>query len=78
MRIPRLWQQLFVTTGIAALGLVLALGLVANAETKREPKLDTAAIEKKLNEVLSNQALILQRLDELKAELQIVKVRATR
>ena len=78
MRIPRLWQRLFVTTSIAALGLVLAWGLVANAETKREPKLDTVAIEKKLNEVLSNQALILQRLDELKAELQIVKVRATR
>ena len=78
MRIPPLRQRFPVTTGIAVLGLALACGLLASAETKREPKLDTAAIEKKLNEVLSNQALILQRLDELKTELQIVKVRATR
>jgi len=62
----------------AALGLALASGHFAAAETKRESKLDSTAIEKKLNEILSNQTLILKRLDELKEEVQIVKIRATR
>ncbi|MBI4342161.1 MAG: hypothetical protein HY599_02200 [Candidatus Omnitrophica bacterium] len=34
-------------------------------------------LEAKLNEILENQQKILKRLDEVMAELQIVKIRAT-
>ncbi|MBI3323982.1 MAG: hypothetical protein HYZ92_01740 [Candidatus Omnitrophica bacterium] len=63
---------------LAAGGLFTAAHLASGAETKREPKLDTAAIERKLNEILNNQTAILQQLDAMMEELKIIKVRATR
>ena len=45
--------------------------------TSQPGKADLAHIESKLDELLANQHTILQKLDEMKDELQIIKVRAT-
>ena len=38
----------------------------------------TAAFDAKLNKIVSNQEQILQKLDDMAAQIQIVKIRATR
>ncbi|GEM_PF-1773048 len=43
-----------------------------------EPKLNTQALEKKLDRVLANQQTMLERLDAMTEELHIIKIRATR
>ena len=69
---------------VAVVGLVGSLwmlqGLVDAQTTKRTkgPMVDAAAIDKKLETILENQQLILQRMDAVLEELRIVKVRCTR
>ena len=46
-------------------------------EQTAEQKIDQKALEKKLDQILENQQKILKRFDEVMAELQIVKTRAT-
>lgn len=45
---------------------------------KAEALASDAAIKKKLDEILANQATILQKLDAMTEELRIIKIRATR
>ena len=42
------------------------------------PPADTSALSQKLDKIIDTQAEILKELDEVKVELQIVKVRASR
>lgn len=61
-----------------ALALALfAAGHFADAQTSRDSKGELRSLEKKVDEVLANQQLILKRLDDVMEELRIVKVRAT-
>ena len=64
-----------------ALGTFVAVQYLASAQVapkSRESKIDSAAIERKLDAVLSNQQTILQKLDAVMEELHIIKIRATR
>ncbi len=71
--------------GLVLILIVALLGLatyrLANAETPNskpsEAKLDPAALSKKLDRILANQATILQKLEAMAQELQVVKVRST-
>ena len=58
----------------AGLGLILA---IAAGRAAGDAKPETRALEKKIDQVLANQQLILQKLDAMMEELRIVKVRAT-
>ena len=70
------WGVLIIWATAAMLGL--ATRSDAEAETARESRAASAAIEKKLQEVLDTQQLILQKLDAMAEELRIIKVRSTR
>jgi len=65
---------------LGLLAAALAVQHVAGAQTSRsrESRLDTAAIEKKLDVILANQQTVLQKLDAVMEELRVVKVRCTR
>lgn len=63
---------------VAAL-LILALGTELGLSKEKETAVsDSAKIMRKLNEVLANQAEILKQFDEVKQELAVIKIRATR
>jgi len=63
---------------IAAL-LISALGTqVGLSKEKEAAAIDTAEIMHKLNEILANQAEALEQFAEIKQELAIIKVRASR
>jgi hypothetical protein len=57
---------------LAAFFAVLVVPAAAHADDAM-----TAAVDQKINKVLANQERILTELDEIKKELEIVKVRAT-
>ncbi len=64
---------------LVALALISALGTqVVLSKEKQAPALDTSKIVRKLDEALSNQAEILKKFEEIKQELAIIKVRASR
>jgi len=64
---------------LVALALISALGTqVVLSKEKQAPALDTSKIVRKLDEVLANQAEILKKFEEIKQELAIIKVRASR
>ncbi len=64
---------------LAAIVLILALGIqVGLSKGKEEAALDTSKIMRKLNEVLANQAEMFKQFDEIKQELVVIKVRASR
>jgi hypothetical protein len=75
MMTPRWRSRLAVWGGLAV--MIMAAAHLANAQTTRESKVDIRTLEKRLDEVLANQQLILQKLDAMMEELRIVKVRAT-
>ena len=63
---------------IAAL-LIFALGIQPGVSKEEDAAVsDAAKIMRKLNEVLANQAEILKQFSEVKQELAIIKIRATR
>lgn len=57
---------------------VVTVQHLASAQSTRDTKSDSRALEKKLDEVLATQQTILQKLNEMMEELRIIKVRATR
>ena len=64
---------------LVAAALILVVGLQTGfCQEKEEAQLDAGTIMRKLNEVLANQAEILQAFEEIKQELAIIKVRASR
>ena len=70
------WGMLII--GAIAIMLGLATRSDAEVETARESRAASAAIEKKLQEVLDTQQLILQKLDAMAEELRVIKIRSTR
>ncbi len=63
---------------VAAL-LILALGIQLGLCKQEEKAVsDAAKIMRKLNEILANQAEILKQFSEVKQELAVIKIRATR
>lgn len=56
---------------------VFAAGHLANAQASRDSKSDLRSLEKKVDDALANQQLILKKLEDVLEELRIVKVRAT-
>ncbi|MFC1631008.1 hypothetical protein ACFL2I_00455 [Candidatus Omnitrophota bacterium] len=62
---------------LLVLGLVLGLGQMAFSQ-KEQASLDQLKIERQLDQVLANQAEILKQFEEIKQELEIIKVRASR
>ena len=56
---------------------VLLFALPLAAQTASKATDNSAALSAKLEKVLLGQQQILQKLDEVKSELQIVKMRAT-
>ena len=62
----------------AGLGVLAAAGRIDGAPKVQEPKMDTAALERKLDQVLANQQTILTTLNAMMEELRIIKIRATR
>ena len=67
-----------VLLAIAGVGVLAAAGRIDGAPKAQEPKMDTAALERKLDQVLATQQTIIARLDAMTEELRIIKVRATR
>ena len=64
---------------LTAIALVFALGIEAGfSREKEKATLDSTAIIAKLDEVLANQVEIFVEFDEIKQELRIIKVRASR
>lgn len=67
------------TIVLIATVLILAVGLqVGLSQTQKASGLDTDRIIHKLDEILANQTQMLKRFDEVKKELAIIKVRASR
>ena len=63
---------------VAAL-LILAVGIQVGVSKEEDVSgLDSARIMRKLSEILANQAEILKQFDEVKQELAVIKIRATR
>ncbi|MFC1699200.1 hypothetical protein ACFL1I_04490 [Candidatus Omnitrophota bacterium] len=62
---------------LIVLGLVVGLGQRAFSQ-KEQASLDQLKIERQLDQVLANQAEILKQFEEIKQELEIIKVRASR
>ena len=58
--------------------VVIALQHLASAQSTRDTKSDSQVLEKKLEQILSTQQTILQKLDDVMEELRIIKVRATK
>ena len=73
----RPWAVLWLL-GAALMGMASSLTLQHIASAQGEQRINTVAIEKKLDEILANQGTILQKLDTVMGELQVVKVRCTR
>lgn len=66
----------FLVVTVLIFGLGIQLGL---SQDREKVKLDTTAeIMSKLKEVLANQAEILNQFEEVKQELAVIKIRATR
>jgi uncharacterized membrane protein len=64
---------------LVAIVLIFALGMSTGfSQEKEKATLDSTAIIAKLDEVLANQVEILAEFDEIKQELRIIKVRASR
>ncbi len=63
---------------IASLVMCISLATGVFAQEKTIPKIDTDEIMSKLNEVLDNQEKILEEFEEVKKELAIIRVRASR
>lgn len=58
---------------------ILGFGLFYNIDTSQAQVRDSGAeIMNKLQEVIKNQQTIIQKLDEMKEELNIIKIRASR
>lgn len=77
MRHSLLWSLLVL---IGLVGVLWMLQGRADAQTTKrtkEPLLDAASIDKKLQTILDNQQLILQKFDAVMEELRIVKIRCT-
>ncbi len=63
---------------VAAL-LIFALGIQPGVSKEEDAAVsDAAKIMRKLNEILANQAEILKQFSEVKQELAVIKIRATR
>ena len=78
---PRSWTMGFRVGAllvVSGFGVLLAAGRIDGASKVQDPKIDTAALERKLDQVLANQQTILQTLNAMTEELRIIKVRATR
>ena len=59
--------------------LIFTLGTQLGLSKEKETAVsDTAKIMHKLNEILANQAEILKQFSEVKQELAVIKIRATR
>ena len=75
-----------VPTIILALGASAAVAwcvalpprVAAASPPTREPKTDLTALDRKVDQILEQQQLILQQLQAMAEELRIIKVRATR
>ena len=67
-----------IIVGAITVSIGLAHSSNADVETARESRTASAALEKKLQEVLDAQQLTLQKLDAIAEELRIIKVRSTR
>lgn len=64
---------------LVAIALIFALGMPTGfSREKEKATLDSTAIIAKLDEVLANQVEILAEFDEIKQELRIIKIRASR
>ena len=64
---------------LVAIALIFALGMPTGfSREKEKATLDSTAIIAKLDEVLANQVEIFVEFDEIKQELRIIKVRASR
>ncbi|MCQ9208644.1 MAG: hypothetical protein NG712_04620 [Omnitrophica bacterium] len=63
---------------LAATLLILALGMQTGFSQEQEIELDARKIMHKLDEVLANQAEILEQFEEIRQELAIIRVRASR
>lgn len=57
--------------------LIFALGMQAGL-SKEEAALDTSETMRKLDKILLNQSEILKQFEEIKEELRIIKVRASK
>ena len=70
------WALIFVLSAILFLGV-----LTLNASSKEqyaEKRTDIGNVSHRLDELLKNQSEILTRLEDIKKELEVVKIRASR
>ena len=64
---------------LIAVLLILALGTQVGVSKEEDAAVsDSARIMRKLNEILANQAEIFKQFSEVKQELAVIKIRATR
>ncbi len=68
-----------VMAALVSIILILAVGSrVGLGKDKEEPQLDPAQILQRLEEVLTNQQEMFKQFEEVKQELEIIRVRASR
>lgn len=70
-------RYIVVTAAIMALIIVLS-GQAAFSQTKKVSSRESKEIISKLNEILDNQKTFAQELEEIKKELAVIRVRASR
>ena len=61
-----------------AAALCLAPSAFAADTSAAAPKVQTQQLDKKMDQIIATQKEIIQKLDEIKSEVEVVKIRATR
>ena len=63
---------------VLAIVCTVSLAALSGIGSLNEEEAGNAALSNKLDEVVENQKVILQKLDDMAEQIQIVKIRATR
>jgi len=69
-------KKIFVV--LVATALILGLGISTGFSREKESDLETKGIIQKLDEILDNQAQIIEQFEQITKELEIIKIRASR
>ncbi len=71
------WSLLVLIGLVGGLWILQERAHAQTAKRTKEPLVDVASIDKKLQTLLENQQLILQKFNAVMEELRIVKIRCT-
>ncbi|MFC1623744.1 hypothetical protein ACFL28_00285 [Candidatus Omnitrophota bacterium] len=72
----KIWRLSLLIVMVISLGVFALKGF--GKEKKLEEKNDSSAISEKIDEILKNQQDIIAQLEDIKKELDIIRIRASR